>query len=76
MRVRERVLLPTGRAVDGYELIITDGFSCREQIEQSTGPTQVHIDELLQRAIHNHDAEADVAREPPGLPSITRTMPN
>src|SRR6266851_4957390 len=37
IKVGERVLLPAVRAADEGTLIITDGFSCREQIAQTTG---------------------------------------
>ena len=50
-RVGERVLLPAVRAADSAHRIVTDGFSCREQIEQSTDRTPVHIAELLQQAV-------------------------
>ena len=51
-RVGERVLLPAVRRLDPDELILTDGFSCREQITQGTDRTPVHLAELLQQAIH------------------------
>ncbi len=55
MRVGERVLLPAVRDLGPGELVVTDGFSCREQIQQTTRHTPVHIAELLQRAIHDRD---------------------
>ncbi len=51
MRIGDRMLLPAVRAQDPETLVVTDGFSCREQIEQSTTRTPVHIAELLQRAL-------------------------
>ena len=45
--IGERVLLPAVRAASADTLILADGFSCREQIEQGTGRTTVHIAELL-----------------------------
>ena len=50
MRIGDRMLLPAVRAQDPETLVVTDGFSCREQVEQSTTRTPVHIAELLQRA--------------------------
>jgi FAD/FMN-containing dehydrogenase/Fe-S oxidoreductase len=50
-RVGERVLLPAVRRARSDQLVVTDGFSCREQIEQATGRTPVHLAELLQRAL-------------------------
>ena len=51
LRVGERVLLPTVRDADDDTVIVTDGFSCREQIEQGTGRRPAHIAELLALAI-------------------------
>ena len=43
----ERVLLPAVRAADHDTLIVTDGFSCREQIAQGTSRRAVHVAEVL-----------------------------
>jgi FAD/FMN-containing dehydrogenase/Fe-S oxidoreductase len=43
----ERVLLPAVRAADGATRIVTGGFSCREQIEQTTGRRVLHPAVLL-----------------------------
>ncbi|HEY3987755.1 MAG TPA: FAD-binding and (Fe-S)-binding domain-containing protein [Acidobacteriaceae bacterium] len=43
----ERVLLPAVRAADRDTIIVTDGFSCREQIAQGTSRRAVHVAELL-----------------------------
>ena len=43
----ERVLLPAVRTADDDTLIVTDGFSCREQIAQGTGRRAVHVAEVL-----------------------------
>jgi FAD/FMN-containing dehydrogenase/Fe-S oxidoreductase len=50
--IGERVLLPAVRQADRDTLIVSDGFSCREQIFQGTGRKAVHLAELLQRALH------------------------
>jgi Fe-S oxidoreductase len=47
----ERVLLPAVRNVDAETLIIADGFSCREQVRQTTGRMPLHIAEVLKMAI-------------------------
>ncbi len=44
----ERVLLPAVRAASADTLIVTNGFSCREQIEQTTGRRTYHLAELLE----------------------------
>ncbi len=47
----ERVLLPAVRAVTPETLIITDGFSCREQIAQTTNRRALHVAEVLALAL-------------------------
>jgi len=43
----ERVLLPAVRAAASDTLIVSDGFSCREQIAQTTGRRALHLADLL-----------------------------
>jgi Fe-S oxidoreductase len=43
----ERVLLPAVRAADGNTIVVTDGFSCREQIAQNTNRHAVHVAQVL-----------------------------
>ena len=43
----ERVLLPAVRAAEPGTVIVTDGFSCREQIAQNTDRRAVHLAEVL-----------------------------
>jgi len=45
--VGERVLLPAVRAAAPDTLVVTDGFSCREQIAQLTGRRPLHLAEVL-----------------------------
>jgi FAD/FMN-containing dehydrogenase/Fe-S oxidoreductase len=47
----ERVLLPAIRAAQEDTLIIANGFSCREQIEQTTKWQPVHLAEVLRMAV-------------------------
>ena len=46
----ERVLLPAVRQASADTLIVSDGFSCREQIWQSTGRRALHLAEVIQLA--------------------------
>jgi FAD/FMN-containing dehydrogenase/Fe-S oxidoreductase len=46
--VGERVLLPAVRNTPENTLIVSDGFSCREQIQQATGRRALHLAEALQ----------------------------
>jgi Fe-S oxidoreductase len=43
----ERVLLPAVRAAGERDLLVSNGFSCREQISQNTPRTAVHLAEVL-----------------------------
>jgi Fe-S oxidoreductase len=45
--IAERALLPAVRAAHPDTLIVSDGFSCREQIVQGTGRVAVHLAEAL-----------------------------
>jgi Fe-S oxidoreductase len=72
----ERVLLPAVRKADPTTLVIADGFSCREQIEQQTGRKALHLAEVIQFALHARSEAGDVpAPEPqrllPELPDGT-----
>lgn len=51
LAVGERVLLPAVRQAAPDTLVITDGFSCKEQISQCTGREGVHLAEVLQMAL-------------------------
>jgi FAD/FMN-containing dehydrogenase/Fe-S oxidoreductase len=46
----ERVLLPAVRQASPETIIVSDGFSCREQILQSTGRRALHLAEAIQLA--------------------------
>jgi len=50
--VGEQVLLPAVRKADKDTIILTDGFSCREQIQQTTGRQTMHLAELIKLARH------------------------
>ena len=49
----ERVLLPAVRDAHGTTLIVADGFSCREQIVQTTNRRALHLAELLNLAFQH-----------------------
>jgi Fe-S oxidoreductase len=49
--VGERVLLPAVRAAAPDTFIVSDGFSCREQIVQTTGRRALHLADLLKLGI-------------------------
>lgn len=71
----ERVLLPAVRSAGKDTLIITDGFSCREQIEQLTDRHALHTAQVLKMAQEsgpqgpagNYPEQSYLERQPTGL---------
>jgi Fe-S oxidoreductase len=51
MKIGERALLPAVRAAEADALLIADGFSCREQIGQTTGRRPLHLAEVLEMTL-------------------------
>lgn len=51
IKVGELVLLPAVRAAAQDTLIVADGFSCREQIRQTTGREALHLAQVIQMAM-------------------------
>ncbi len=47
----ERVLLPAVRAAAPETLVVASGFSCREQVEQTTGRRVWHVAEVLEKGL-------------------------
>src|SRR5205085_9620105 len=85
IKVGERVLLPAVRKADKDTLIIADGFSCREQIAQTTDRRALHLAEVIQMALHEgssessaelpekqyaHIVQGNLKRSRPGLPMM------
>jgi Fe-S oxidoreductase len=54
--IGERVLLPQVRKTPADALIVSDGFSCQEQIFQATGRRALHLAEALQMAMGGEDS--------------------
>jgi Fe-S oxidoreductase len=51
MRCAERALLPAVREAGPDELVIANGYSCREQIAQSSGREALHLAQVLRMAM-------------------------
>ena len=51
IKCAERVLLPAVRDADRDTLLVADGFSCREQIAQTTDRRAVHLADVLKLAL-------------------------
>ena len=63
-KVGELVLLPAVRQASIDTLIVADGFSCREQIEQATGRRAVHLAQALQAAVRaRHTVDGEPAED-------------
>jgi Fe-S oxidoreductase len=65
MACAERVLLPALRDADAETLVVANGFSCREQVEQSLGKRPLHLAEVLAMALRDRSSSA---RAPSGTP--------
>lgn len=51
----EKALLPAVRAAAEDDMVIADGYSCREQIEQGTGRRALHVAEVVQMALNSQN---------------------
>jgi Fe-S oxidoreductase len=51
LRMAERSLLPAIRDAAKDTLLVTDGISCRHQIEHGTQRTILHVVQVLERAL-------------------------
>jgi FAD/FMN-containing dehydrogenase/Fe-S oxidoreductase len=54
VQVGELVLLPAVRAAGSETLIIANGYSCREQIAQTTDRRSLHVAEVIDQAMHQN----------------------
>ncbi|HEX4085309.1 MAG TPA: FAD-linked oxidase C-terminal domain-containing protein [Chthoniobacteraceae bacterium] len=57
MKCGERVLLPAVREAAKETLVIANGFSCREQVRQTTDRVPLHLSEVIQMALHGEPSE-------------------
>jgi Fe-S oxidoreductase len=51
VKASERVLLPAVRAAPADTLIVTDGFSCRSQIEHASDREPLHLAQVARAAL-------------------------
>ena len=75
IRCGERVLLPAVREASRDTLILTDGFSCREQIQQDTPRKALHIAQVLQLAHEYGDRGLSTAEAESQFGEVGRTPP-
>jgi len=57
MAIGERVLLPAVRNASADTIILSDGFSCREQIYQGTGRKALHLADVIQLALNRRSED-------------------
>jgi len=69
----ERVLLPEVRQMPKEAIVLTDGFSCREQVQQATDRKPMHFAELCKMALDEHGAPTHDAY--PERRYVTPTQP-
>jgi Fe-S oxidoreductase/FAD/FMN-containing dehydrogenase len=62
IKAGEQSLLPTVRDASPHTLIITDGFSCRSQIEHGTERSALHLAQVVQMALRDGPAGPSTAR--------------
>ena len=60
--IGERVLLPAVREAGDDKVLVADGFSCREQIRQTTSRRAHHFAEIVWREVERHHEDSLVAR--------------
>jgi len=72
MKVGELVLLPAVRRAPDDTLIVADGFSCREQVEQATGRRAVHLAHALHAALRSRSGADSGPAEDAVLPPRPR----
>ncbi|HEY5341125.1 MAG TPA: FAD-binding and (Fe-S)-binding domain-containing protein [Candidatus Aquilonibacter sp.] len=61
LAVGDRVLLPRVRQADATTIIVANGFSCREQIAQTTNRQALHPAQVLKMAIDQRGESSDGA---------------
>jgi Fe-S oxidoreductase len=61
LAIGEQGLLPAVRETGSDQLLIADGFSCREQIRQATGRRALHLADVLHLALQRRGRAAQAA---------------
>lgn len=64
--IARRHLVPAVSASPEETLVVTDGFSCAEQVEQLTGRRTVHLAQLVEHAVTGRVTEAEELSERAG----------
>jgi len=72
-QIGEQALLPAVRQAEPSTLVMADGFSCREQIQQETPRHALHLAEVMQMALHDHNG-ASAGRMYPETELVNRRV--
>ncbi len=75
IKAGEFALLPAVREASAETLIIADGFSCREQIRQTTGRRALHLAEVIHLAPHT-DGRTEAYPEQTAHRALREAMPH
>ncbi|MGD9726122.1 MAG: (Fe-S)-binding protein [Nitrospiraceae bacterium] len=76
VQIGELALLPAVRAADPAAIILADGFSCRQQIEQTTDRRGLHIAQLAHMAMQQEqETGGDGASAYPERDYLDRNRP-
>jgi FAD/FMN-containing dehydrogenase/Fe-S oxidoreductase len=62
VKAGERVLFPAARGASAHTLLVTDGFSCRTQVEHGSQRSPLHLAQVLQMAIQRGPAGPAIER--------------
>lgn len=73
LAIGELELLPAVRKTPDDWLIIANGFSCREQIQQCTGRRALHLAEVIQMAMREKSSRENRTASTAGRPSLPDT---
>jgi FAD/FMN-containing dehydrogenase/Fe-S oxidoreductase len=74
IQIGERALLPAVRGADAHAIVMADGFSCREQIAQTTRRRALHLAEVLDMA--RREGSEGPARRYPERGYVKRARPS
>jgi hypothetical protein len=78
LKVGELMLLPAARAAAKDTILIADGFSCREQVRQTTDRVPMHLSEVIQMGLRGDTAgefpERNYVTAEPKQPSLLSAL--
>ncbi|HXJ21316.1 MAG TPA: FAD-binding and (Fe-S)-binding domain-containing protein [Polyangia bacterium] len=73
-KIGELDVFPKVRDLDVDTLLVGDGFSCREQIDQGTARRPLHVAEVARLALNGHASAVEPARLDPRRPAAVAAL--